>query len=203
MVTVVDTKRHRATVKINGKNTRTIPVSTGDADHRTRNGIKVVMEKYTSIDMDAATTGVDSDDPGYYNLKGVKYAMRVTNSGEFLHAAPWSVASQGNANVSHGCVGMSTDGRRVGVRPEQARRRRRATSTVRAGWSRATAGPTGTAPGRSGSRARRSGPTPRAPDRSAPAGVHRLERCVALCGRVVTRTSRSAGAPSVVSPAGH
>ena len=34
--------------------------------------------------------------------------MRVTNSGEFLHAAPWSVGSQGNANVSHGCTGMST-----------------------------------------------------------------------------------------------
>ena len=108
VMTVVDTKRHRMTVKINGKNARTIPVSTGDADHRSRNGIKVVMEKHRSIDMDAATTGVDSDDPGYYNLKGVKWAMRVTNSGEFLHAAPWSAASQGNANVSHGCVGMST-----------------------------------------------------------------------------------------------
>jgi len=108
VVSVVDTKRHRMTVKIDGKARRTIPVSTGDAKHRSRNGTKVVMEKHESIDMDAATTGVDSDDPGYYNLKGVKYALRVTNSGEFLHAAPWSVASQGNANVSHGCVGMST-----------------------------------------------------------------------------------------------
>ena len=34
--------------------------------------------------------------------------MRVTYSGEFLHAAPWSVGSQGYANVSHGCTGMST-----------------------------------------------------------------------------------------------
>ena len=34
--------------------------------------------------------------------------MRVTYSGEFLHAAPWSVGSQGHANVSHGCTGMST-----------------------------------------------------------------------------------------------
>jgi hypothetical protein len=38
----------------------------------------------------------------------VQYAMRITYSGEFLHAAPWSVGSQGYANVSHGCVGMST-----------------------------------------------------------------------------------------------
>ena len=35
--------------------------------------------------------------------------MRVTYSGEFIHAAPWSVGSQGYANVSHGCTGMSTD----------------------------------------------------------------------------------------------
>ncbi len=34
--------------------------------------------------------------------------MRLTYSGEFLHAAPWSVASQGHENVSHGCTGMST-----------------------------------------------------------------------------------------------
>jgi hypothetical protein len=25
-----------------------------------------------------------------------------------VHAAPWSVGSQGNSNVSHGCTGMST-----------------------------------------------------------------------------------------------
>jgi hypothetical protein len=41
-------------------------------------------------------------------MKDVQWAMRMTFSGEFLHAAPWSVASQGHANVSHGCTGMST-----------------------------------------------------------------------------------------------
>lgn len=108
VVTVVNTKTHTMKVHINGRTARTIPVSSGDADHRSRNGVKVIMEKHSSIDMDAATTGVDSDDPGYYNMKGVRWAMRVTNSGEFLHAAPWTAAYQGNANVSHGCVGMST-----------------------------------------------------------------------------------------------
>ena len=33
----------------------------------------------------------------------------MTYSGEFIHAAPWSVGSQGSENVSHGCVGMSTE----------------------------------------------------------------------------------------------
>lgn len=32
----------------------------------------------------------------------------MTWSGEYVHAAPWSTGSQGNANVSHGCTGMST-----------------------------------------------------------------------------------------------
>ncbi|HKE49933.1 MAG TPA: L,D-transpeptidase, partial [Actinomycetes bacterium] len=35
--------------------------------------------------------------------------VAVTNSGEFLHAAPWSAPYHGIANVSHGCVGMSTE----------------------------------------------------------------------------------------------
>jgi lipoprotein-anchoring transpeptidase ErfK/SrfK len=41
-------------------------------------------------------------------LSGVEFAQRITSSGEFIHAAPWSVGSQGHANVSHGCTGMST-----------------------------------------------------------------------------------------------
>lgn len=108
VVSTVDIARHRLTVAIDGTVARTIPVTTGDASHQTREGTKVIMEKFSSVDMDAASTGVDSTEPGYYNIKDVRWAMRVTNSGEFLHAAPWSVASQGLANVSHGCVGMST-----------------------------------------------------------------------------------------------
>ena len=41
------------------------------------------------------------------NIPDVKYAMRETYLGEFRHAAPWSVANQGKANVSHGCTRMS------------------------------------------------------------------------------------------------
>lgn len=107
-VSIVDVAKHRLTYTVDGKVEKRIPVSTGDSGHRTRQGTKVIMEKFSSIDMDAATTGVDSEDPGYYNIENVRWAMRVTNSGEFLHAAPWSVGSQGRANVSHGCTGMST-----------------------------------------------------------------------------------------------
>ncbi len=108
VVSVVDVAKYQLTYTVDDQPVRTIPVTTGDDDHRTREGIKVIMEKFSSIDMDAATTGVDSEDPGYYNISDVRWAMRLTNSGEFLHAAPWSVSSQGNDNVSHGCTGMST-----------------------------------------------------------------------------------------------
>ncbi|WP_243697209.1 L,D-transpeptidase [Aeromicrobium phragmitis] len=109
VVSTVDVNAHTMTVQIDGQVARTIPVSTGAPQWASREGTKLVMEKHASIDMDAATTGVDSADPNYYNLKGVKWAMRLTNSGEFVHAAPWSAGSHGRANVSHGCVGMSTE----------------------------------------------------------------------------------------------
>jgi lipoprotein-anchoring transpeptidase ErfK/SrfK len=107
MVSTVDTANHTLTVRRNGKVIRTIPVTTGKPGLQTRNGVKVIMSRETSRRMDAATTGTDPSDPDYYNIL-VHYAMRLTWSGEFLHAAPWSVGSQGRANVSHGCTGMST-----------------------------------------------------------------------------------------------
>lgn len=106
MISTVDVKKHTMTVRKNGKVLRVIPVTTGKPGYASRNGVKVIMSRETSRQMDAATTGTDPADSEYYNLN-VKYAMRLTYSGEFLHQAEWSVASQGVANVSHGCTGMS------------------------------------------------------------------------------------------------
>jgi lipoprotein-anchoring transpeptidase ErfK/SrfK len=108
MVSKVDVSRHTMRVFRNGTLLRTIPISAGKPGFTTRSGTKVIIEKFREKRMDAATTGISRDDPEYYNIEDVEYAMRVTYSGEFLHAAPWSVGSQGSANVSHGCVGMST-----------------------------------------------------------------------------------------------
>jgi len=107
MVSTVDMKRHKLTVRKNGKVLRVIPITTGKPGFETREGTKVIMGRETSRQMNSETTGIDKDNPEYYNVK-VKWAMRLTYSGEFLHAAPWSVGSQGRANVSHGCTGMST-----------------------------------------------------------------------------------------------
>jgi lipoprotein-anchoring transpeptidase ErfK/SrfK len=109
VVSRIDVAAHRMRVFVNGDLARTIPISAGKPGWETRSGTKVIIEKFRRKRMNAATIGVDRDDPEYYNLSNVQYALRVTYSGEFLHAAPWSVGSQGSANVSHGCVGMSLE----------------------------------------------------------------------------------------------
>lgn len=108
MVSVVDAATHTMDVYQAGNLVRTIPVTTGKPGWETRSGTKVLISKERSRVMDAATGGISAADPEYYRVTA-EYAMRLTNSGEFVHAAPWSEASQGLANVSHGCVGMSTE----------------------------------------------------------------------------------------------
>jgi len=105
----VDMDSHQMRVLSNGALLRTIPITTGEEPaFTTRTGVKVIMEKFREKRMNSETVGIGRDNPEYYNIDDVEYAMRVTNSGEFIHAAPWSVGSQGSANVSHGCTGMST-----------------------------------------------------------------------------------------------
>jgi lipoprotein-anchoring transpeptidase ErfK/SrfK len=106
MVSTVDVARHTLTVRRNGQVLRIVPITSGKAGFLTRNGTKVVLEKHVLKVMDSATVGIPKGSPDYYKLD-VPYALRVTWSGEFVHAAPWSTANQGLANVSHGCVGMS------------------------------------------------------------------------------------------------
>ena len=104
----VDMDTHQMKVFSNGELLRTLPITTGEQpEFTTRSGIKVIMEKFDSKRMNSETVGITGADA--YDIDNVQWAMRVTNSGEFIHAAPWSVGSQGNANVSHGCTGMSTD----------------------------------------------------------------------------------------------
>jgi len=107
MISYVDMNTDQMRVTRDGKTIKTIPVTTGKPGFESRSGVKVIMDKEPTRLMDAATGGTLPTDPEYYRLT-VQWAMRLTNSGEFLHAAPWSVAHQGHSNVSHGCTGMST-----------------------------------------------------------------------------------------------
>ncbi|MEG8275933.1 L,D-transpeptidase [Streptomyces sp. AHA2] len=104
LVAVTDAAAHRMTVYRNDEVIREIPVTTGMPGYDTRNGVKVVLAKEGTVRMTSASIGAAD----FYDLI-VHHSVRVTNSGEYVHAAPWSVGSQGFANVSHGCTGMSTE----------------------------------------------------------------------------------------------
>ena len=106
MVSIVDASTYTMEVFKSGELINTIPVTTGKEGWETRTGTKVILTKERSRVMDAASGGISPDSPNYYRVTA-PYAMRLTYSGEIVHGAPWSVSSQGNANVSHGCVGMS------------------------------------------------------------------------------------------------
>ena len=107
MVSVVNAKTFTMDVYKAGELIRTIPITTGKLGFETRSGTKVLISKERSRVMDAATGGTATESAEYYRVTA-EYAMRLNYTGEFVHAAPWSTGSQGNANVSHGCVGMST-----------------------------------------------------------------------------------------------
>jgi lipoprotein-anchoring transpeptidase ErfK/SrfK len=107
-LSVADAASHTMRVYDGGKLVQTYPMSAGSSKNPTRNGAHVVTESYKAITMDSSTFGLAVDAPGGYRAD-VKYAVRISNNGEFVHAAPWSVAQQGHSNVSHGCINLSTD----------------------------------------------------------------------------------------------
>ncbi|WP_432169449.1 Ig-like domain-containing protein [Streptomyces sp. 1222.5] len=103
-VVKVDLDRKRLTVERDGRPVRTFPVSGGTPgpDTGSWRGTEVVMAKEGSIRMNSETVGLGDA----YDQK-VDYAMRLTWSGTYAHAAPWNAAYFGRANRSHGCIGMS------------------------------------------------------------------------------------------------
>jgi lipoprotein-anchoring transpeptidase ErfK/SrfK len=102
-ITKINLSADVARVYRNGKLARTIYVSGGKPGWQTRSGTKLIMDKLYVTKMTNTMIGARE----HYSLR-VKYAMRITTSGEFLHAAPWNAAYFGRRNASHGCVGMST-----------------------------------------------------------------------------------------------
>ncbi|WP_216210859.1 L,D-transpeptidase [Amycolatopsis aidingensis] len=97
-----NTQTHRMQVIRDGKQVADYPVSYGldsDPGRVTHSGTHVVMSKHQTYFM---------NNPGYgYEDFEVKWAVRISNNGEFTHAAPWSVGDQGKRNVSHGCLNLS------------------------------------------------------------------------------------------------
>src|SRR5258708_29055553 len=108
VVGVADINAHTFTVSIDGQVVREMPASMGKPKHPTPIGSFTAMRKQPNRVMDSRTIGIPLNDPEGYSLT-VNDAVRVTWGGVDVHSAPWSVASQGNSNVSHGCINLSPD----------------------------------------------------------------------------------------------
>lgn len=108
VVGVADIDAHTFTVSIDGDVVRTMPASMGKPKHPTPIGTFSALSKEPVVVMDSRTIGIPLSDPEGYKLT-VYDAVRVTWGGVYVHSAPWSVGSQGYANVSHGCINLSPD----------------------------------------------------------------------------------------------
>ncbi|MDN0199548.1 Ig-like domain-containing protein [Streptomyces sp. S.PNR 29] len=101
-VSVVDAKKLTMKVKRDGKVIKTLPVTTGKPGMETWNGQMVISEKHKATRMNGETVGYAGD----YDIKDVPDAMRLTNSGTFIHGNYWAGGAFGNYNASHGCIGL-------------------------------------------------------------------------------------------------
>lgn len=105
-VSYADLEKHVMTVTENGRGVATYPISGGKATDPTMGGTHIVMDRASVVRMNSATNGVPVSSPDGYD-EIVYMNVHISDTGEYVHAAPWSVSSQGRANVSHGCINLS------------------------------------------------------------------------------------------------
>jgi lipoprotein-anchoring transpeptidase ErfK/SrfK len=115
-VAKIDNNTKQMVVYIDGQQVRTIPVSLGRSGNYqdiagnwhswlTPSGVMVVTEKQNPVLMKPALP--KEDDEYYEDL--VDHAVRITDSGIYVHSAYWSEWAQGNTNVSHGCINVADE----------------------------------------------------------------------------------------------
>ncbi|WP_055543892.1 L,D-transpeptidase [Streptomyces kanamyceticus] len=104
LVATVDVRTHTMTVVKDGR-TRRVKVTAGAPGMDTWNGTMVVLDKQSRVLMDSRTVGYGKAYKDYYN-----YAVHLTTSGTYLHENPNANATAGERNVTHGCIGLATDG---------------------------------------------------------------------------------------------
>ena len=106
-VSLVDAARHTMQVRRDDELIATVPITAGAPKTTTYNGKMVVTERLELTRMNGATVGFKKKNgKGEYDIPDVPHAMRLTESGTFLHGNYWAEDVFGSANVSHGCVGL-------------------------------------------------------------------------------------------------
>ncbi|WP_182884380.1 L,D-transpeptidase [Microbispora sp. H10885] len=111
-IAVVDTKKHVMKVRRDGKLAKTIPISAGRGGlvkngvdvYLTTSGVHLAMGKKRVETMTSSWLGVtDPKDPLYYKLE-IPWAVRISDSGEYVHQSAGDYQFLGKSNQSHGCV---------------------------------------------------------------------------------------------------
>ncbi|MFD8396513.1 L,D-transpeptidase [Streptomyces sp. NPDC059680] len=107
-VSTIDAATHRMTVMDNGRTVMTFTAGFGKPGFRTPSGTFRVLGKDAVVTMTSCSANITCSprNPNYYVLT-VHWAVRLTSSGVFVHAAPWDHAI-GRADSSHGCVHLNT-----------------------------------------------------------------------------------------------
>ena len=106
-VSMVNGTDLKMTVTSNGRVVNTVPVSLGAAATPTSNGVKVVMQKgedAPGTDALRPNGTVMMNGPGYSD-DPVPWSVRVTASGEYVHAAGWNTHI-GVRSTSNGCTNL-------------------------------------------------------------------------------------------------
>ncbi|OLT14194.1 hypothetical protein BJF77_17950 [Kocuria sp. CNJ-770] len=107
----VDDATKTLTAYVDGEVAGTFPVTLGNPDWPSTTGRKVIMEQAPSYLFKASSLSLQPGDPHWYETFWASNVSRLTASGEFVHQAlPSAMPVLGEANVSHGCVGMSVEG---------------------------------------------------------------------------------------------
>ncbi|WP_090477459.1 L,D-transpeptidase [Nakamurella panacisegetis] len=101
-ITMVDGATERLVTTSDGLVKFNFPVSLGKASTPTFNGTKVIMERAKLERMIGTTPGDE------YDLE-VPWSCRLTNSGEFIHAASWNGGNIGQRSTSNGCTNLNVD----------------------------------------------------------------------------------------------
>jgi lipoprotein-anchoring transpeptidase ErfK/SrfK len=107
-VTYVSATRHTFRVTSDGTTIHRWPTGMGMPGFATRSGVYIVLDKSHNVQMKSCSVGLSCKPgtPTYYNLT-VHWDTRITDSGTFVHAAPWD-SQIGYANTSHGCIHLTT-----------------------------------------------------------------------------------------------
>jgi lipoprotein-anchoring transpeptidase ErfK/SrfK len=108
-ISKVDASDLRMTVYDDNEVVKTVPVSLGAAATPTFNGTKIVMQKGEQDPKTGALrkngTVLMCNPQGGYCNDPVPWSVRITNSGEYVHAAGWNTHI-GERSTSNGCTNL-------------------------------------------------------------------------------------------------